>query len=784
SKQLSKIWKDSINYLPVQYKDLEEYLNKWRFRSLLIKDNNNHVWVEVPGKLIQLSSKKEIVHRNKYCISIHCDKKDNIRTISQLKTNCLDVFDKNGVLKKSITLDEKLFPMIGFCEGENTSLICYRDHYVILNNGDLTCSDVKYMNVQLAPNTYVQPFPYKNGFCYLYRNTFGELEPNTGHLIEKLKLSKTLFGKNYFVDSFNSIWVGSDNGIYQINYGNKDFLPINLKTKASGNWIWRYVNDDSLFLCILNDFDETVGGQSNEDNATSKVLVFKSNPLVKLFEDSSFKSLEFVRDFGDTIVVAGETEIGYYSKSQNRLIKKISLKQPNSWRRIHSPVLFETYQGLLIDVSKNKTVDFKERIKVKSAGLTRSTYDRKTGILEQFYYSKENFIYRIVYDLKRDSVVVSQKLPVKKGEDPDFKGTVVYQKKGDLYYYAVLSEGVLAYGESYKSKSDSLKIDSNAIPEIDHLLSRVAKIFLTKNHFGYLNKKGLVLFTWNSEKLIYELIKNDALGQPNLTVYSSTTSDMIFVGKQDGITVYELKGKSLERVGFIKTILHKTARIVWCHGKELFLYGVDGITKMGMPDYSVYKAPCPFIESIKINNRNYFNYSTVTIDESKRNIEIKFNGLDFSYPDDVLLSYRIKELDTTWKEFSKNGILSFNDLDPGKYNIEIAAKSDVTEKVGLKTIFLIVEPMFIETIWFKLIIGICGVLIVVLITRWRTRQLLKKQKELEDIITERTFEISQQKHLIEEKQKEVMDSIRYARRIQSSLLPTEKYIAKFLGRFK
>lgn len=45
-------------------------------------------------------------------------------------------------------------------------------------------------------------------------------------------------------------------------------------------------------------------------------------------------------------------------------------------------------------------------------------------------------------------------------------------------------------------------------------------------------------------------------------------------------------------------------------------------------------------------------------------------------------------------------------------------------------------------------------------------------------------EITKQKHLIEEKQKEILDSIYYARRIQRSLLPTKKYIAKLLRRAK
>jgi hypothetical protein len=43
-------------------------------------------------------------------------------------------------------------------------------------------------------------------------------------------------------------------------------------------------------------------------------------------------------------------------------------------------------------------------------------------------------------------------------------------------------------------------------------------------------------------------------------------------------------------------------------------------------------------------------------------------------------------------------------------------------------------------------------------------------------------EIEQKKTIIEEKQKEILDSIQYARRIQRSLLPGENYIQKELFR--
>ncbi len=52
------------------------------------------------------------------------------------------------------------------------------------------------------------------------------------------------------------------------------------------------------------------------------------------------------------------------------------------------------------------------------------------------------------------------------------------------------------------------------------------------------------------------------------------------------------------------------------------------------------------------------------------------------------------------------------------------------------------------------------------------RSFLQKKRANEEII--------RQKHLIEEKQKEILDSIYYARRIQHSLLPNEKYIQRYV----
>ena len=52
-------------------------------------------------------------------------------------------------------------------------------------------------------------------------------------------------------------------------------------------------------------------------------------------------------------------------------------------------------------------------------------------------------------------------------------------------------------------------------------------------------------------------------------------------------------------------------------------------------------------------------------------------------------------------------------------------------------------------------------------------------------VTSRQKKIIEEKNkIVEKKQKEILDSIHYAKRIQQSLLPTEKYIVKNLKRLK
>jgi tetratricopeptide (TPR) repeat protein len=73
--------------------------------------------------------------------------------------------------------------------------------------------------------------------------------------------------------------------------------------------------------------------------------------------------------------------------------------------------------------------------------------------------------------------------------------------------------------------------------------------------------------------------------------------------------------------------------------------------------------------------------------------------------------------------------------------------------------------------------SVCGILLVVVFfALFAYRSFLQKRNA--------NIEITRQKEVIEEKQKEIVDSIYYARRIQRALITNEKYIAKNLSRLK
>lgn len=144
--------------------------------------------------------------------------------------------------------------------------------------------------------------------------------------------------------------------------------------------------------------------------------------------------------------------------------------------------------------------------------------------------------------------------------------------------------------------------------------------------------------------------------------------------------------------------------------------------------------------------------------------------------------------DADWSPDRKETSVTFSGLSSGTYTFKViaAGANGVWNKQPATFSFTISPPWYRSTssfiIYFIVIVG--GTYFIV---KYRERALLKEKKILEDKVTERTAEVVKQKEelvhqneIIEEKNKDITDSINYAEKIQRAILPDPERIQKAL----
>lgn len=124
--------------------------------------------------------------------------------------------------------------------------------------------------------------------------------------------------------------------------------------------------------------------------------------------------------------------------------------------------------------------------------------------------------------------------------------------------------------------------------------------------------------------------------------------------------------------------------------------------------------------------------------------------------------------------------LSGQESEIKQQKIEGEKKKQELEKAKIEQELKTKEVEQQKTIRNYILIGLVLVLGLVFIVY---RSLLQNKKA-KSIIEEQKKTVESQKHLVEEKQKEILDSIKYAKRIQQAHLPSDIYVAKNLDRLK
>jgi ligand-binding sensor domain-containing protein/serine phosphatase RsbU (regulator of sigma subunit) len=153
-----------------------------------------------------------------------------------------------------------------------------------------------------------------------------------------------------------------------------------------------------------------------------------------------------------------------------------------------------------------------------------------------------------------------------------------------------------------------------------------------------------------------------------------------------------------------------------------------------------------------------------------------FTGNYLSNTDKTRYRYILEGIDGKWNKIVNENFADYRNIPPGNYTFKVCSSNNGGPWSPPAVFSFTIAPP-----WWKTRVAYAGYIVLILAlifgyNKLRTLGLVKRQKELETVVTERTSEIVEQKKIVEEKQKEIIESINYAKRLQEAILPSLDFL--------
>ncbi|HSH50843.1 MAG TPA: SpoIIE family protein phosphatase, partial [Bacteroidales bacterium] len=167
---------------------------------------------------------------------------------------------------------------------------------------------------------------------------------------------------------------------------------------------------------------------------------------------------------------------------------------------------------------------------------------------------------------------------------------------------------------------------------------------------------------------------------------------------------------------------------------------------------------------------------------------ITFNFSSPYYPvENLKYSYMLEGFEDKWSPWDTKTEKDYTNLREGKYIFKVKAKNIYGVESDIASYEFSIFPPWYRTIVAYIIYFILTVIIIVAIVKIYTRRLELEKIRLEQIVKERTEEVVKQKEEIEkqrdeiaDKNRSITDSIEYASRIQTAVLPSDEFARDIL----
>jgi serine phosphatase RsbU (regulator of sigma subunit)/ligand-binding sensor domain-containing protein len=555
--------------------------------------------------------------------------------------------------------------------------------------------------------------------------------------------------KYVFKDKYGGLWVGMAVGVSYID------LNLPLTYYSSENGLIGYTRDIVRHKGVLY-------------VATGNSIYYldenELNPL-KRFKEVANGNLQFwdLLSVGNHLLVGGSH--GLYEVKNNSVTRVLTFGRNPVIKLLKS----EVHSNLIYLALKNgvATVEINDNDEVKLVHKLKD-YEIDSGHLQE---DKDGNLW---VSTAFDYLVKIDKKSFDKGED---------------------------YNVSYKKIEYEEKISSEEILKVNNeIYFTSSKGLLSIDGNGNIQPSNPIMINDLQKGYVIEMLKEDVKG--NLFVhYHHKKVPGQFLALKTGENTYKIKEDPFtrinENISHINSPYVEDNGIVWFSGGEGIVrydYNKD-VTERKNYNVNIRKVTLHSDSIIAYGSNDKINLKNFTF--SFRDNATSFTFAAASYGNEKANKYQyfLDGYDKDWSEWTSSGNKEYNYLPEDEYVFRVRAKNIYNQISKEDQFTFVILPPWYREGWAYVMYVLAFMLLIYSIIKLATYRLMQSKKHLETVVEARTKDITIEKEKVEsqkleledihkelsERNKDVMDSIKYAQHIQASILPP---LGKFNSEFK
>ena len=211
------------------------------------------------------------------------------------------------------------------------------------------------------------------------------------------------------------------------------------------------------------------------------------------------------------------------------------------------------------------------------------------------------------------------------------------------------------------------------------------------------------------------------------------------------------------------------------------------ITGVALPGHHEPWQGSPYVEGV---SGRFDLPKNLVLPYNQNQLTFRFTGISLRIPSKVRYRWKLEPFDQDFSEPSEQTEFTYTNLPFGQYTFKVMACNEdgVWNEIKEADQFTFtIEPPFWRTTWFYILGILAGLAIFIGFSQLRVKRLRSAKQQLENEVSARTTELRDEKERvesknaeIEEKNKEITDSINYAQRIQHAIMQPKWTAAEHL----